>query len=112
MNRTEKYTSYFMAQAHNKLPNQRGGKLGTVLTLNKALDWVNKFCDIASTTAKIVSPVQQVADQVKREIERESEIKHSDKANTTHKPIRQHRKRTRETRDLPGHLLIKKIKQK
>ena len=58
MDRVEKYKKYFMAQANGKLPTRVG--FGTLLTLDKALDRVNKVCDVASYSSQAVSPVQQV----------------------------------------------------
>lgn len=110
MNRTEKYTRYFIAQADGELPKQRGGMLGTVLTLNKAMDWVNKFCDIAAT--RVISPVEQVNERVKSQIEQESEIKEAAKTTTPHKQKRRQRKRTLERQALAGHSLLKKLRRK
>jgi hypothetical protein len=66
MDRVEKYKAYFTAQAAGKFPRQRGG-----ISLNKVLEWTKKACDLASVASKIVSPVQQVTDQVKSSLRRE-----------------------------------------
>ena len=57
MDRVTKYTQYFTAQADGKIPLQRGGMFGGLLTLDNALNWVNKFCDIATDTVQVISPI-------------------------------------------------------
>jgi hypothetical protein len=104
MNNIEKYTKYFMAQAMGKLPNQRGGSL---LTLNKALDWVTKFCDVASQATKVVSPIEMVADRIKNEVFQKDIKEHKGKS-ITHIPKSSKRKRSHKKH---SHRLIKRIKK-
>ena len=68
MDRVAKYTKYFTAQAAGKIPSQRGGMFAGLLTLDNALNWVNKFCDIAADAVQVASPIKQVADRVKSEL--------------------------------------------
>lgn len=68
MNRVDKYQAYFTAQANGKIPRQRGGG---GLSLNKVLEWTKKVCDIASSASRIVSPVQQVAEQVESSLKQD-----------------------------------------
>ena len=108
MERVDKYKKYFMAQANGKLPNQMGGMFGTLLTLDKALDWVNKFCDIASYSSQVVSPVQQVANQVKSKLQREESIKEQDTQQTNHKHKRYRRSNSEK---IQPHKLVKRFKK-
>ena len=65
MSRIEKYTQYFMAQALGELLNQRG----------------------ATNIARVISPVQQVVEQVKSEIRQnnqQGQIKQAAEASTNH----------------------------
>jgi hypothetical protein len=100
MDRAEKYKKYFLAQASGKLPIQTGGMFGTLLTLDKALDWVNKFCNV-------VSPVQQVTERVKNELQNES-LNEQDKHEESHKPKKISRKRSKK---LHAHKLVKRFKK-
>ena len=103
MSNIDKYTRYFMAQATGKLPNQRGGSL---LTVNKALDWVTKFCDVASHAAKIVSPLEMIADRVKNEALHDTpRIKEDAELTQAHKRANRKRKKPH------SHLLIKRFKK-
>lgn len=108
MERVEKYKKYFMAQANGKLPNQIGGNFGTLLTLDKAMDWVNKFCNVASHAAQVVSPVQQVTEQVKSELMHETSIKKPDTQETRHKGKR---RRSNKSNASQAHKLVKRFKK-
>ena len=108
MDRVEKYKKYFMAQANGKLPNQIGGMFGTLLTLDKALDWVNKFCDVASYSSQVVSPVQQVANQVKSELEHGKSINEEDAKKPSHKGKR---RRSSKSKKVQAHQLVKRFKK-
>jgi hypothetical protein len=105
MNNTEKYKKYFMAQAMGKLPIQRGGSL---LTLNKALNWVTKFCDVASQATKVVSPIEMVADRIKNEVLQKDIKEHKDES-TPHSPKSHRRKRLHKEQ---SHKLIKRNKKR
>ena len=111
MDRVAKYTQYFTAQADGKIPRQRGGMLGGVLTLDNALNWVNKFCDIATDTVQVISPIKQVADRVKSELLNgvDNTIKQPQVPKKPHKLKRSRKKQSDKTQ---AHKLVKRFKKK
>jgi hypothetical protein len=116
MDRIEKFKKYFTAQAKNMLPHQRGGRFGP-LSVDNALKWVNKFCNLAEETIKIVSPVQQVADRVKNEVKC-SERPRINKLLSSQKPHKSFRRRKRKRSETEGsgktqpHKLVKRSKKR
>lgn len=117
MDRIEKFKKYFTAQAKNMLPHQRGGRFGPLLSVDNALKWVNKFCNLAEEAIKIVSPVQQVADRVKSEVQRSGHdhINNSLPPQKLHKPARRRKRKRSDTegsRKTQSHKLVKRSKKR
>ena len=110
MDRVTKYTKYFTAQADGKIPIQRGGMFGGLLTLDNTLNWVNKFCDIAADAIQVTSPLKQVANRVKSELlNTENSTKEQKVVNKPHKLKRRGKRQSDKTH---LHKLVKRSKKK